>query len=288
MNIYLAIKYHPDAQNRPLIETISAVLATQGHTTICIARDVEQWGAVQLPPARLMQRAFQAIDNSDQILIELSEKGVGLGIEAGYAHALGKPITVIAPPTADLSNTLQGIAATVFRYTNIDELAHVPWPPSAALNLYATWEYAVRSVDRLLLCLDDLTETELNWRPLPTANTLYALTTHMLGNIQETVYGVICQQPVTRARAAEFAAQGSNSSLLRAQWQELQGQIQAILYCFTAAELARPRLHPRRGALSANEILTVVARHAAEHLAQAEFTRDLLLAMRQGKVELLR
>lgn len=286
MKIYLAIKYHPNADNRPLIEAISAVLAAQGHTTVCIARDVEQWGAIQLPPAVLMQRSCQAIDNSDQILIEFSEKGVGLGIEAGYAHALGKPITVIAPPMADLSNTLQGIAATVFRYTNVEELAHLPWLPSTSSNRFATWGYAVRSVERLLLCLAGLTAAELNWRPIPTANTLYALATHMLGNIEETVYGVICEQAVTRAREAEFAAHGSDSTLLMAQWRALQTQIQAILYHFTAAELARPRLHPRRGPLSANEILTVVARHAAEHLAQAQFTRDLLLTMRQEKMEL--
>jgi len=286
MNIYLAIKYHPDAQNRPLIEGISAILAAQGHTTHCVARDVEEWGAIQLPPAVLMQRAFQAIDRSDQLLIEFSEKGVGLGIEAGYAHALGKPITVIAPPTAELSSTLHGIAATIFRYTNTEELTQLPWPASTPANRFATWGYAVRSVDRLLLCLDGLTPAELNWRPIPPANTLYALATHMLGNIQETVYGVICDQPVVREREAEFASHGSDSTLLMAQWQTLQTQIQPILYAFTAAELARPRLHPRRGLLSANEILTVVARHAAEHLAQAEFTRDLLLAMRQGKVEL--
>jgi hypothetical protein len=33
--------------------------------------------------------------------------------------------------------------------------------------------------------------------------------------------------------------------------------------------------HPRRGAISGREILIVVARHAAEHLGQAELTRDL-------------
>ncbi len=287
MNIYLAIKYHADNANRPLIEAISDLLAAQGHTTRCIARDVEQWGALQLAPAALMHRSFQAIEWSDLMLVELSEKGVGVGIEAGYAHALAKPIIVIAPPAADLSTTLQGIAATLFRYTNIDDLKHLPWPAQPApSNLYATWEYAVRSVDRLLHCVDDLSPTELNWRPLPTANSIYVLATHMIGNIEETVYGTICGQPVQRDREAEFQAQGSDSATLLADWTQLQAQIKAILYRFTATELAQLRTHPRRGALSANQILTVVARHAAEHLAQAELIRELLLAMRHGKGEL--
>jgi hypothetical protein len=38
------------------------------------------------------------------------------------------------------------------------------------------------------------------------------------------------------------------------------------------------RQHPRRGPLSGREILIVVARHAAEHLGQAELTRDLMKA----------
>ena len=287
MNIYLAIKYHADAANRPLIEALSQVLAAQGHTTVCIAREVEQWGTVQLTPDALMQRSFQAIDSCDLLLVELSEKGVGVGIEAGYAHALGKPIIVIAPPGADLSNTLQGIAHTVFRYTNITDLAQLPWPALLPPGqLYATWEFAVRSVDRLLLCLDGLSRAELNWRPLPTTNSIYVLATHMVGNIEETVYGVICEQPVQRDREAEFQAQGIDGAQLIAHWVQLQAQINEILYRFTAAELARPRAHPRRGALSANQILTVVARHAAEHLAQAELTRELLLAIGQGKVEL--
>ena len=43
------------------------------------------------------------------------------------------------------------------------------------------------------------------------------------------------------------------------------------------ADLDRERVHPRRGLLTGREILIVVARHAAEHLAHAELTRDLLM-----------
>ena len=42
------------------------------------------------------------------------------------------------------------------------------------------------------------------------------------------------------------------------------------------ATLDRERTHPRRGALTAREVLIVVARHAAEHWGEAQLTRSLL------------
>ena len=56
-----------------------------------------------------MKRAFLEIKRAAFVLIECSEKGVGIGIEAGYAYANGIPIVVIYRSGADLSNTLSGI-----------------------------------------------------------------------------------------------------------------------------------------------------------------------------------
>ena len=116
MHAYLAIKYHPDHRNRPLIEAISAALAQCGYETICIARDVEAWGAVHLSPEALMRASFAALAASDLLVVELSEKGVGICIEAGYAHAKGIPIVAIARRGADISITLRGISQRVHRY----------------------------------------------------------------------------------------------------------------------------------------------------------------------------
>ncbi len=125
MLVYLAIKYHADQRNRPKIEAISHVLARQGIETICVARDVEQWGAVELAPGDLMRRAFNAVDRADALLIDLTEKGVGLGIEAGYAYARGVPVVTVAEAGADVSTTLRGISSQVVMYRTIDELAAV-------------------------------------------------------------------------------------------------------------------------------------------------------------------
>ncbi len=125
MRIFLSIKYHSDQRNRALIEQISTALQTGGHSTICIACDVENWGRIHYSPAELMRLTFEAIRGCDLLLVELSEKGVGVGIEAGYAAALGKPVWVIAHQGADLSTTLAGIAQRVILYNDLQELSAI-------------------------------------------------------------------------------------------------------------------------------------------------------------------
>jgi Clp amino terminal domain, pathogenicity island component len=123
--VYLGIKYHADLSNRPLIESISSVLEKSDYQTLCVARDGENWGMVILEPEELMQLSFSMIDASDVVLIELSEKGVGLGIEAGYAYAKGKPIITVARQGEDISATLRGISTSVHFYKTTEELTNL-------------------------------------------------------------------------------------------------------------------------------------------------------------------
>jgi nucleoside 2-deoxyribosyltransferase len=122
---YIAIKYHADNRNRDCIEAIAAALEERGYQTVCIVRDVEGWGRAQLSPESLMARSFEEIDSSDLVVVDLTEKGVGLGIEAGYAHARGIPVVTIARQGADISQTLRGISAQVLWYEGRDDLKRV-------------------------------------------------------------------------------------------------------------------------------------------------------------------
>lgn len=122
MQVYIAIKYHPDGRNRARIEMLSKALEDEGWTTVCVFRDVENWGQIHLTPDVLMKKSFQLIDSSNCILIDLSEKGVGIGIEAGYAFSRNIRIVTVAEQGSDISTTLRGISARVFEYQNEDEL----------------------------------------------------------------------------------------------------------------------------------------------------------------------
>ena len=124
MRAYISIKYRADNSNRNCIEKIALALGQNGFETVCITRDIEKWGQIELSPEELMQRTFSEIDLSHLIVIDLTEKGVGLGIEAGYAYAKGIPIVVIAKKGSDISATLQGISRQLFFYDEFDDLTH--------------------------------------------------------------------------------------------------------------------------------------------------------------------
>ncbi len=123
-NAYLAIKFHENNNNKELIENISKSLAEAGIKITSMARDFEKWGKVHFLPEELMKLTFELIDKNEMLIVEFSEKGVGLGIEAGYAFAKKKPIIVIAKESSDISNTLKGISKEIIFYNNPKELAN--------------------------------------------------------------------------------------------------------------------------------------------------------------------
>lgn len=87
-----------------------------------MVRDFEKWGKVKFTPQELMRKSFEEIDKSDLLVVEYSEKGVGLGIEAGYAYAKTIPIFVIAETSSEISETIKGIAKSIFFYDDPSEI----------------------------------------------------------------------------------------------------------------------------------------------------------------------
>ena len=108
MRAYIAVKFHEDHRNRQHIERISSLLEKAGFGTVCITRDIEKWGELELDNVTLMQRTFREIDGSDVLVVDLTEKGVGLGIEAGYAFANDVPIVTIAKAGSPISGPCKG------------------------------------------------------------------------------------------------------------------------------------------------------------------------------------
>jgi hypothetical protein len=125
MKAFISIKYHADHANRSRIEAIAAALGACGLESTCVARDVEGWGAVSLAPAELMRRTFEAMRSSHLVLVDLTEKGVGVGIEAGYAYASRLPILTIAQQGASISETLRGLSHSVHFYRDPDDLGEL-------------------------------------------------------------------------------------------------------------------------------------------------------------------
>ncbi|MBI2850421.1 MAG: DinB family protein [Chloroflexi bacterium] len=143
------------------------------------------------------------------------------------------------------------------------------------------WRAIASSVNHLVLCLDGLNKEDLNWRPLDNANSLYVLPNHIMSNMEETILGVLCGQSVkARQREDDFKVKGSSIESTRQKWQELQQRIGSSLAQLPPGALNKEYVHPRRGKITGRDILIVVTKHAAEHVGQADLTRDLLFAAR--------
>jgi hypothetical protein len=135
------------------------------------------------------------------------------------------------------------------------------------------WRYISSSLDRLVaLALDG---EGMVWRPpAPNANSIAGLAIHTLGNAEENLLETLCGQPRRQDRSDEFSRQMSRDEL-GARWDDLRARLEAALSELPDSALDEDRNHPRRGVISGRDVLIVVARHAAEHLGQAELTRDL-------------
>jgi uncharacterized damage-inducible protein DinB len=137
------------------------------------------------------------------------------------------------------------------------------------------------SLERIIACTEGLTDEELNWRPsVPGANSLGAIALHALANAEENILGTLFGQGVVRDREGEFAATGVSTATIQARAEAVQMRIREALVRLTSGDLQRECQHPRRGTLSGREVLLIAARHAAEHMGQAELTRDLLRSRR--------
>lgn len=143
------------------------------------------------------------------------------------------------------------------------------------------WRFIAGSLDHLVEVAGSLDREGLHWHPPASrSNSVAVLVRHTLANAEENVLGVLEGQAIDRNRDDEFATDELSRGELAEHWRRLRSRLETSLTAIDAHALTRQRAHPRRGSVNGQEILIVVARHAAEHLGQAELTRDLWLAKR--------
>lgn len=152
-------------------------------------------------------------------------------------------------------------------------------PDFACPEVAVFWRYISSSVERLVRVAGDIDVPGLHWRPPATdTNSIAVLVTHTMGNAEENILETLCGERVGRQREGEFVPQQITAAELADEWSALRPRLAHALAALPCNAMDRQVEHPRRGQISGREVLIVVARHAAEHLGQAELTRDLWLA----------
>jgi hypothetical protein len=138
-------------------------------------------------------------------------------------------------------------------------------------------------LEEICAALRGLTPSQLNWRPdTGTANSAYAIASHVVAATRVYALGFGCGQPVQRDRPAEFAGSGHDATHVIARVEAFAAEIRHALAALAAADLDR-RLEPPRELwgtgeiheISARDALVEGIRHAALHLGELRLTRDL-------------
>ena len=121
---FMSLKFDAGEDDKKKIDDLTNALLLAGIENVVMARDVEKYGKAVLPEGtKLMPNyAFPTMKKCDMLIVEFSEKGVDLGIGAGYAYAIGLPIYVIAKTGSDISLTMKNLAKEIIFFDNINEL----------------------------------------------------------------------------------------------------------------------------------------------------------------------
>lgn len=118
MKAFLSIKFFGDDRNRGDVEELCNRLENLGLLVFCFRRDSELWGENQYSPSEMMERTFKEIEKADLVVVNIADWPIGVGVEAGYAYAKGKPIICIVPVSSKIANTVAGLAVDTIQYQN--------------------------------------------------------------------------------------------------------------------------------------------------------------------------
>jgi nucleoside 2-deoxyribosyltransferase len=89
------------------VSVVKNVLAANGMDSLVF---VDQYDFRSDQEKEMMQQAMADIDACGLFVAEVSEKGIGVGLEAGYARGKGKKIIYLRHYDAQHSTTVSGIS----------------------------------------------------------------------------------------------------------------------------------------------------------------------------------
>lgn len=117
--VYICCSFALRKVLEPELTRIKSVLLTHGYTPWLF---VEQYSFTGQQEKEMMQQAMKDIEQSVFVLAEATDKGIGIGIEAGYAKALQKAVVYLRKQSAEHSTTLAGLSDYQIIYESTADL----------------------------------------------------------------------------------------------------------------------------------------------------------------------
>lgn len=119
MKVYISVSY---AKRKFLDKEINTITEVLKKTEVVPFVFVDNYKFDIAQEEQMMQQAMVDIESCDLLIAETSDKGIGIGIEVGYAKAKNKPIIYVRRKNAEHSTTVSGISDYQIMYSNTDEL----------------------------------------------------------------------------------------------------------------------------------------------------------------------
>lgn len=110
-------------QNRPLLTPVlTAISEALYHAEIIPFVFVDHYTFSTSQERSMMAQAMKDIERCDLLIAETSDKAIGIGVEAGYAKAQGKPVIYLRHKDAAHSTTVAGISDFQIIYKDAEDL----------------------------------------------------------------------------------------------------------------------------------------------------------------------
>jgi len=119
MTAYISVSFN---KRKFLDKELNAIIETLTDFKIAPFIFVDNYKFDSTQEREMMQQAMADIDKCDILIAEVSDKGIGIGIEAGYAKAKNKKVIYVRQEYTEHSTTFSGISDFQIIYNDHNDL----------------------------------------------------------------------------------------------------------------------------------------------------------------------
>lgn len=119
MKAYISVSF---SKRKLVNKEITAITDTLNEFKISSFVFVDNYKFDLAEEQQMMKQAMANIDNCDILIAETSHKGIGIGVEVGYAKAKNKTVIYLRQKHTEHSTTVSGISDFQIVYLNTTDL----------------------------------------------------------------------------------------------------------------------------------------------------------------------
>jgi 2'-deoxynucleoside 5'-phosphate N-hydrolase len=119
MRAYIAVSFAKHITMQPILDLLKETVLAVGIIPFVF---VEQYRFEPEQEKQMMTKALSEIGQSDILIAEVSDKAIGIGVEAGFAKAIHKILVYLRRAGSEHSTTVAGISDYSIVYTDTADL----------------------------------------------------------------------------------------------------------------------------------------------------------------------